>query len=330
MNEMKEIRFGDNLAVLKDNVVKTSILPQKSAELNRNLKLQGNVVIEGGVFANAIDIENGPATFKGAVYTNQELHILNDSKDVVVFEKAVASADAVGALLTSGKAVFGADINAVSVKLKNVFVAGSIFAAEIYLENCVVLGGVFGTKKITVQNSIVGTFNSPEVNIGGINYLLYPSAFSVEPISPLPGTELYNLALADLGALFKGDAQNQNSGKIKMDYQHDSQRTVLTDDSDKSGIGANIIVNSYSIASRVLAADMMNLEKLENHFVISAGSLGSQILKNYTLTKEDGSKSQELSLLNIAMFFFKILSGEVEIQELSSKIDFDDLKRMLE
>lgn len=330
MNTMNEIRFGDNLAVLKDNIVKTSILPQKNSELNRNLKLQGNVVIEGGVFSNTIDIESGPAVFKGAVYTNRELHILNSSKDSIVFEKAVASADSVNALITAGRAVFGADINAVSIKLKNCFVAGSVFAAEVYLENCVVLGGAFGTKKITLQNSIVGTFNSPEVNMSGINYLLYPSAFSVEPISPLPGTELYNLSLADLGALFKGEKQSETSGKVRMDYQHDSQRTVLTDPNDQSGIGGNIIVNSYSIATRVLAADMLDLDKLENHFLMAAGSLGSQILKTYTLSKADGSKSEELSLMNIADFFFKILSEEIEVQEMSSTVALSDLKRLLE
>ncbi|HPY03722.1 MAG TPA: hypothetical protein PK419_10505 [Spirochaetota bacterium] len=330
MNTMNEIRFGDNLAVLKDNIVKTSILPQKNTELTRNLKLQGNVVIEGGVFSNTIDIENGPAVFKGAVYTNRELHILNTSKDTVIFEKAVASADSVNALLTAGQAVFGADINAMSVKLKNCFIAGSIFAAEVYLENCVVLGGVFGTKKITLQNTIAGTFNSPEVNMSGIDYLLYPSAFSVEPISPLPGTELFNLALADLGALYKGVTQSETSGKVRMDFQHDSQRTVLTDPNDQSGIGGNIIINSYSIATRVLAADMLDLEKLENHFLISAGSLGSQILKTYTLAKTDGTKSDELSLISIANFFFKILSGEIEVQELSSAVKLSDLKRMLE
>ena len=152
MESMTEIRFGDNLAVLKNNIVKTSILPQKTSELNRNIKIQGNVVIEGGVFGNIIDIEEGPCTFKGAVYTNHELHILNEAKDSIIFEKAVASADSVNALITNGKAVFGADINAVSVKLKNCFVAGSIFGAEIYLENSIVLGGVFGTKTITLQN----------------------------------------------------------------------------------------------------------------------------------------------------------------------------------
>ncbi len=330
MNEMKEIRFGDNLAVLKDNIVQTSILPQKVAELNRNLKLQGNVVIEGGVFGNTIEIENGPATFKSAVYTNRELHIKNDCKDLVIFNKAVCSADAVNAFITNGRAIFGADINGLTVKLKNCFVAGSIFGAEVFLENCIVLGGVFGTKKITLSNSIVGTFHGPEVNMGGINYLLYPSAFSVEPISPLPGTELWNLALADLGHLYKGEPQSETSGKIKMDYTSDGQRNVLSDTADQTGIGANTIINSYSIASRVLAADMLDLEKLENHFVIGAGSLGSQILKNYTLTKEDGSKTEELTLPNIAEFFFKILTGEAAVQELNSEVSFSDLKRMME
>ncbi|MCQ2611199.1 MAG: hypothetical protein MJ169_05565 [Treponema sp.] len=330
MSEMKEVRFGDNLAVLKDNIVKTSILPSKASELNRNIKLQGNVVIEGGVYGSTIDIDNGPATFKGAVYANQELHVSNESKDVVVFEKAVATSGAVNAFVTAGRVVFGADVNAVSVKLKNCLVAGSIFAAEVFLENCIVLGGVFATKKLELRNTITGTFNSPEVHIYEVNYLLYPSAFSVEPIHALPGCLLYNLALADLGALFKGQTQMPESGKIKMDYQHDSQRTVLKDPSGEDGLGANTIVNSYSIAARVLAADMMNLEKLENHFIISAGSLGSQILKNYTLVKEDGSQSEELTLVNVADFFFKILSGELEVQDLNSEVSFSDLKRAFE
>ena len=330
MDTMNEIRFGDNLAVLKDNSVKTSILPQKASELNRNIKVQGKVVVEGGVFANTLDIETGPATFKSAVYTNRELHILNESKDYVIFEKAVASADAVNALITTGCAIFGADINAISVKLKNAFIAGSIFASEVYLENCTVLGGVFGTKSITLQNTITGTFHAPEVNMGGINYLLYPSAFSVEPLSALPGTELYNLALADLGSLFKGEKQIPTSGKVKMDIHSDSQRTVLMDHEDQSGIGASTVINSYSIASRVLAADLMDLERLENHFIIGAGSLGSQILKVYSLTKADGSKSADLTLVNISNFFFSILSGRTEVQELNSEVSFAELKRSLE
>lgn len=73
--------------------------------------------------------------------------------------------------------------------MKNCIVCGSIYATEIQLENCVVLGGVFSSKTLSISNSMIGTFNSPEVNASGINYLLYPTAFSVEPMSFLPGTE---------------------------------------------------------------------------------------------------------------------------------------------
>lgn len=74
---------------------------------------------------------------------------------------------------------------------------------------------------------------------------------------------------------------------------------------------------------------MIDLDKLENHFLIKAGALGSQILKVYSLTKEDGTKSDELTIQNIADFFFKILSGEISVQELSGEISYAELKRNL-
>lgn len=325
MTEMKEIVMGDNSIGLKDNLVKTSILPKSSKELNRNIKIQGNVVVEGATYANNLEIDNGPATFKCSVFANNELHIKNDATELIQFEKAVASTSSVVALLTTGRAIFGADVSATQVKLKNCFVAGSIFASDIQLENCVVLGGAFAAKTLTVNNCIVGTFHSPQVDVSGINYLLYPSAFSVEPLSMLPGTEIYNLAIADLGALFKGDKENAKTGKIIMDISSDSQRTVLV---DQNNDGTTILLNSYSIADRVLVADMLNFEKMENHFLIGAASLGSQILKTYTLQKENGEKSEELSVTNIADFFFKVLSGVVQVKDLDGEITLDELKKI--
>ena len=167
-----------------------------------------------------------------------------------------------------------------------------------------------------------GTFNAPEVSAGGINYLLYPTAFSVEPMTCLPGTEFYNITLADLGALFKNETEKPNTGKIRLDIEADSQRMVLVDESD-----TKMLLHSYSVASRVLVSDLLNMENLENHFLIISASLGSQILKTYSLNKEDGSKSNELSLANIAVFFFRVLNGTVQIRELNDAIPFDELKR---
>jgi hypothetical protein len=322
MKEMTEIRVGESIVGLKDNLVKSSILPKGTAELERDVNLQGNVVIEGAVYARNLIIDTGPAMFNGAVYAHNELHIKNDSKDTVFFKKAVATSDSIVSLLTSGTCIFGADINGSTIKLKNCFVAGSIFGNEIQLENVVVLGGCFAAKKLTLHNVVTGTFNAPEVMAGGINYLLYPTAFSVEPISCLPGAEFYNITLADLGSLSKNVPVKPNTGKIRLDVRADAQRTVLVDESD-----TKMLLHSYSVAGRVLVSDLVDIDSLENHFLIISASLGSQILKTYSLQREDGGESAELAVENIAGFFFKILNGTVNIGEISGSISFDELKQ---
>ena len=323
MNEMAEVRIGggNNLIVLKDNDVKSGILPERQSELTRNVTVQGNVVVEGGVFANQLEVDDGPAEFRSAVYTSSELHVKNSAASAVTFRKAVASAGVVSAFVASGRVLFGADINAQTVRLKNCYVGGSIYGTEVELESCVVLGGVFASKKLSMGNVMVGTFHAPEVDLAGTNYLFYPTAFSVEPMIALPGTELYSLALADLGSLFKGDPQKQGSGKILMNLKEDAQRTVLVDEE-----GANILVNSYSVATRVLVADLADPAKLENHFLLKAGALGTQLQKVYTLPKADGSRSAELTIENIADFLFRILDGSLAVADLEGTVTFDELR----
>ncbi|MDR1399585.1 MAG: hypothetical protein LBJ41_06675 [Treponema sp.] len=322
MKELIEIRIGETIVGLKDNLVKTAILPKTSVELERDITVQGNVKIEGAVYARNLIIDSGPVEFLGAVYAHNELHIKSDSDRTIIFRKAVASSGNVVSLLLKDRCIYGADINAVNVKLKNCFVAGSIFANEIQLENTVVLGGCFASKKLTIQNVALGTFNSPEVSAGGINYVLYPTAFSVEPMACLPGTEFYNITLADLGSLFKNEKEKPNTGKIRLDIEADSQRTVLVDDTD-----TKTLLHSYSVASRILVSDLLDMESLENHFLIISASLGSQILKTYSLQKADGAKSDDLTLINITTFFFKILNGLVQISEISGSISFEELRR---
>jgi hypothetical protein len=322
MKELNEIRIGEAIVGLKDNLVKSAILPKTSGELERDVNIQSNVTIEGAVYARNLIIDSGPAEFLGAVYAHNELHIKNDATNTIYFHKAVASSDSIVSLLVKGYTIFGADINGLSVKLKNCFVAGSIFANEIQLENSIVLGGCFASKKLTLQNVIVGTFNAPEVAAGGINYLLYPTAFSVEPMACLPGTEFYNIALADLGSLYKNVPEKKNTGKIRLDIEADTQRTVLVDADD-----TKILLHSYSVASRILVSDLLDMDNLENHFLIISASLGSQVLKTYSLQKNDGSKSEDLSVINIAKFFFKILDGAIQISDLTGSVSFDELKQ---
>ena len=141
----------------------------------------------------------------------------------------------------------------------------------------------------------------------------------------MPQTELYNLSIANLGALFKGEPEAEYTGKIKMNLETDKQRAVLVGEDDNS-----VVVNSYSVSGRVLAADIIDFEKLENHFLIGAGALNSQILKVYSLQKEDGTKSKDLTLENISEFFFDILNGKIVVQDVSGELKFEDIKKSFE
>lgn len=325
MTDINDKDFGQNTITLRNNRVATSIIPRTNAELDRQVVVDTDVLVEGSVYAKFLEISNGPAEFRKAVFADKELHIKSDAKDLIYFVKSVASSQSVSSLLTNGKAIYGGDVNAPTVKMKNCMVCGSIYGTEVQLENCVVLGGVFSSRSLTIAGSMVGTFNSPEVNASGVNYLLYPTAFSVEPMSFLPGTEFWNLSLADLGSLFKGEDEKPNTGKIKIDFENDTQRTVLTDEN-----GTQTLINSYSVASRVLVSDLVNMEKMENHFLIISASLGSQILKTYSLTKSNGEKGPELNVKDIAEFFFNIVAGKVQIKEMDGKLDFDELKKNFE
>lgn len=325
MEDINDKDFGQNTITLRNNRVATSIIPRTNAELDRQVIIDTDVLIEGATYAKFLEISNGPAEFRKAVFADKELHIKSDAKDLIYFVKSVASSQSVSSLLSNGRAIYGGDVNAPTVKMKNCIVCGSIYGTEIQLENCVVLGGVFSSRTLVLSSCMIGTFNSPEVNASGINYLLYPTAFSVEPMSFLPGTEFWNLSLADLGSLYKNEEEKPNTGKIKIDFENDTQRTVLSDEN-----GTQTLINSYSVASRVLVSDLIDMEKMENHFLIISASLGSQILKTYSLTKSNGEKGPELNVKDIAEFFFNILNGKIQVKEIDGKVTFDELKKNFE
>ena len=322
MAELREVQVGrDNLVGLSNCIVTGGILPERTAELSRSVNVHGNVVVEGGVYAESLVISDGPAEFRNAVFANKEIHVRSTAKQLTIFRKAVASADTISAYVTDGRVLFGADVNADVVRLKNCYVGGSIYAGTVELESCVVLGGVFASNKLSMSNVMVGTFHAPEVSMFGINYLFYPTAFSVEPMTAVPGAELYNLALADLGALYKGVPEAPDSGKIKMDLNSDAQRTVLNNED-----GSRILVNSYSVATRVLASDLATPGRLENHFLLTAGALGTQLQRMYSLTGPDGEKSDDLTIENISAFLFAVLQGVLQVKELDGRVTFAELK----
>ncbi len=319
MQELTELRFEDNRLFLKDNLVRSPILPRIASELERDLVVQGNCIVEGAVFARNLHIEQGPLRLKGPVFTQLELHVNVDAQGDVVFEKAVGSANGVVSHAPGVVLYFLSDISAKQVRLRNAYVAASIFADEVVLEDCVVIGGVFATRSLELHNCIVGTFNSPTVRCSKRLHLLLPSAFSVESISSMPGTECFNLSLADLGALMRRAPEAANSGRIALDLTKDEQRTVLSD------AGAQHILKSYSVIGKVLAADLLDMDKLQNHFLLTTAALGNQLLQTYDLGADAEGTRIDLTPERIAAFFFDILDGKVQAQDLDGRFTLSDI-----
>lgn len=314
MKDLKEIRINENNLVLNGNRVAGGILPNRISELTRTVTVQRDSLIDGPIYAAQLNIESGEAVFNGAVFSQKEIYVNSDAKGSILFKKAVASSLAVTSRANNAELTFCSDINAKEVSLSNTFISGSIYADNISLDRCVVVGGVFATREANIKDSIVGTFHAQQVNINGEVGILLPSAFSQLKIEATTAS-LYNLSLADLGDLFRGLPQAPESGKIAMDLTADEIHTTLKDEKSQ------VAINSYSVANKVLIADLLDSDKFQNHFLLTAAALGPQLLRTYNLGKDKNGKDVPLSIERIRCFFFDILNGKIQIQELSGSVD---------
>lgn len=319
MKELKEIRFNEKEIYLQDNLVRGSILPEKEAELNRNIVFKGNNIVEGPIYGYRLEIQQGDLEVQGAAFAQNELYVNSEVAGKVTFKKSVGSANSIVSRAAKCEITFCSDVNAKSVTLHNAFVAGSIYADEVVLDNCVVIGGVFATQQAELTDTIVGTFNTPSIRIAGIVQLLLPSAFSIEKMICSPGARLYNLSLADLGALYKGQEQDPKSGRIAMNVEADELKSHLTDETIQRTL------RSYTVVGKVLAADLLDTDKFQNHFLLTAASLGPQLLKTYDLGIDKDGKNAVLTIERIREFFFGILSGKIDVQLIDGKFNINDV-----
>ena len=170
-----------------------------------------------------------------------------------------------------------------------------------------------------MTDCIAGTFSCQSVRIAQQLILLLPSAFSTEKMNLIPGTSFYNLSLADLGALYAEQPPALNSGKIAMDAETDEITTTLSDANSQKTI------RSYTVAGKVLAADLLDTDKFHNHFLLSAASLGAQLHQHYHLKVNDNAQPVSVTFQKIKDFFFKILSGQIAIADIDGSFDIADI-----
>ena len=323
MSNLKEVHVTDTNLRLDNNIVKGGILPNKISELSRTVNVVGETVVEGPLYANKLTIEAAPFEVTGAVFTQRELYINNDVSGKVTFRKAVGSASSVVTRAMKCDTTFCSDVNAKSITLSNTFVSGSLYGDEIILENCVVIGGVFATQSLSVKDCILGTFISPYVELDGNVNLLLPSVFSVERVNHTKTTHLYSLALADLGSLYRHQEESPESGRIEINPDSDDLRTTLTDGEQQRSL------HSYSVIGKVLAADLIDTDKFQNHFLLTAAALGPQMLKTYDLGTDKDGKPALLTTDRIRTFFFDLLQGKIKVKDLDGSFRIEEFARTM-
>ena len=318
MSKLKELHIVSTNLRLENNVVKGGILPAKISELTRTVNITGETLVEGPLYAHRLTIEAAPVEIQGAVFVQQEIYINSDVNGNVVFKKAVGSASSVVSRGVNCYVNVYSDLNAKSVTLANAFVTGSIYADNISLENCVVIGGVFATQSLEAKNCVMGTFVAPEAELNEEINLLLPSVFTVNKIQHNPNTRIYSLALADLGALFLGKEESEESGRIEINLNYDDLQTTLVDGEQHK------TMHGYSVVGKVLAADLIDTDKFHNHFLITAAALGPQLLKTYDLGLGKNGKPLKLTQENLRCFFFDLLKGKVRAKDMDSSFCIED------
>lgn len=323
MSNLKEVHITDSNLRLDNNIIKGGILPNKISELTRTVTVVGETLIEGPLYANQLTVEAAPFEVLGAVFTQKELYINSDVSGTVTFRKAVGSALSVVTRGMKCNATFCSDVNAKNITLCNAFVCGSLYGDEITLENCVVIGGVFATQSLSVKDCILGTFISPFVELDGNVNLLLPSVFSVERVNFTKTTHLYSLALADLGSLYRHQEESTESGKIEINLESDDLRTTLTDGEQQRSL------HSYSVIGKVLAADLIDTDKFQNHFLLTAAALGPQMLKTYDLGTDKDGQPAVLTTERLRAFFFELLHGKIKVKDLDGSFSIEQFARTM-
>lgn len=80
-----------------------------------------------------------------------------------------------------------------------------------------------------------------------------------------------------------------------------------------------------TVVGKVLAADLLDTDKFQNHFLLTAASLGTQLLKPYDMGPDLNGEQTVLTVKKIKDFFFDILHGKTEVKDLNGNFSISEI-----
>lgn len=98
--------------------------------------------------------------------------------------------------------------------------------------------------------------------------------------------------------------------------------TLTSDDRQMS-------VRNYTVVGKVLAADMIDWEKMQNHFLLTAASLNTQLLSVYDLGMDANGEKALLTPEKIYDFFMALMLGKITVPEIDGKFSIESISENL-
>ncbi len=164
---MEQDKISDDVRYVVNGRHIGAIFPTNVMELNREVYLNDGADIEGAIYAHSLYIRGGDITVSRSIFSNNTLKISLEKEGMVNLKASLGVGRSlyIEDLAENNYVRIRGDVHLGNANLKKIIVYGNIYGHHINLDHAAVLGGIFATGKVTVKNSLVGTFLADRVNL---------------------------------------------------------------------------------------------------------------------------------------------------------------------
>jgi hypothetical protein len=218
---------NDNIFILDNEIYGASVMPSVRTEMSRNVEIIGDVEVLGGIFGKSISVKANNVYVKGPVHASDSILIKCINKGSIWFNSVVNAEHSIIVEQDLESYVrFSNTISSQMININHAVIYGNIFCKEIIIRNSIVLGGIYCEKKLTVDNSIIGTYSTSMLNQVGPFALFLP--FAASNLKPEIGFPVFNLLPMNLNEVSENGIYEMNPEEIYPVFEGVEKKYILS------------------------------------------------------------------------------------------------------
>jgi hypothetical protein len=253
---MKTDNIKDQSRYIVNEIHYGSISPGNRSEMWRNVYLESGAIVKGGVFGNSLSIINPGVLIEESVFVRGEIKINlgnNETDKEVVFGSTVVSPDSI--VIEGSKSItrFNSDVYINKLNISNSVIYGNVYSSSAIIKNCIILGGVFCKNKLYLENSIVFTFDTNELEIKNNVSLLSPFGISKSPFVieyPVKALTFFNLKEGEKDESFIVNLNDDDIFELKQSDSDVSEKRYLLSIVERV-LNSTEIINSFKANKKI-------------------------------------------------------------------------------